>query len=225
MYIKNKYFSLIFKILIVIIGIYGLYDSCFKTENVSLGEHFSYFTNLSNLLCIIFYIVYVVKMFLNHDKENHNYYHNLKGAATLCITVTCLVYNFILRPFMTDMDGVMKLNSIGNYIVHLILPIMVILDYILFDKKGLVTKKEPFIWIILPFLYWIFICIRAFMGKTFVYTGSKYPYFFLDIDTFGLPQIILNVILAIILILILGFIFVFIDNILFKKILTKVNKI
>lgn len=221
MYIKNKYFSLIFKIFIVVIGIYGLYDSCFKTENVSLGEHFSYFTNLSNLLCIIFYIIYTVKMLLH--KENHNLYHYFKGPMTLCITITCIVYNFILRPFMTDMDGVMKLNSIGNYIVHLILPIMVIIDYVLFDKKGLIKKTEPFTWIILPFLYWIFICIRAFLGKTFVYTDSKYPYFFLDIDTFGLPQIILNVVLAIILILILGFIFVFIDNILFKKILIKIN--
>lgn len=173
------------------------------------------------IVCIIFYIVYIIKILLNFNKENHYYYHNFKGATTLCITVTCLVYNFILRPFMTDMDGVMKLNSIGNYIVHLILPLMVILDYLFFDKKGLVTKREPFIWIILPFIYWIFICVRASIGKTFIYTDSKYPYFFLDIDTFGLPQVILNVMLAIILIIILGFIFFLIDKLLSKKLVSK----
>lgn len=217
MYIKNKYFSFIFKTSIILVGIYGLIDSCFKSTNVSLSEHFSYYTNLSNLLCIIFFIFYIIKMLLNFNNLEHNYYKKMKGAVTLIITVTTLVYNFILRPFMTDMDGVMDLNSIGNYIVHLILPIMVILDYFLFDEKGLYTKKDPLYWIILPFIYWIFICIRAKIGKPFTYTNSPYPYFFLDIDAFGLPQIIINVILAIILIIILGYIYVLIDKRLSKK--------
>lgn len=217
MYIKNKYFSLIFKILIVLIGIYGLIDSCFKSTSVSLSENFSYYTNLSNLLCIIFFIFYIVKMLLNFTNEEHHYYKKMKGTVTLIITVTMLVYNFVLRPFMTDMDGVMNLNSIGNYIVHLILPIMVILDYFLFDEKGLYTKKDPLYWIILPFIYWIFICIRAKIGKPFTYTDSLYPYFFLDIDAFGFAQIIVNVVIAIILIIILGYIYVLIDKLLSKK--------
>ena len=218
MYLKNKYFSLIFKILIVIVGIYGLIESCLESKNVSLEEHFSYYTNLSNLLCVIFFTFYIIKMFGNFKNSEHNYYRKLKGAVTLAITITCLVYNIVLRPFMTDVDGVMTLNSIGNHIVHIVLPIMVILDYLLFDEKGLYDKKDPFIWVILPFLYWIFICIRALIGKTFTYANSKYPYFFLDIDEFGLERIILNIIIAIILIIILGYIYVLIDKLLNKKI-------
>lgn len=118
---------------------------------------------------------------------------------------------------MTDMDGVMDLNSIGNYIVHIFLPLMVIFDYILFDEKGKYSKKEPFIWLILPFIYFIFICIRAKIGEPFKYTNSYYPYFFLDIDMFGLPQIILNVVIIIICILILGYLYIFLDKKLNKK--------
>ena len=44
---------------------------------------------------------------------------------------------------------------------------------------------------------------------------------FLDIDAFGLPQIIMNVIIAIILILIFGYLYLFLDKLLNKKFVTK----
>ena len=213
MYIKNKYMSLIYKFLIVIISIYGLYDSCFKSSSVTLGEHFSYYTNFSNLLCIIFFSFYIIMTLFN---KNIKKIGKLKGGVTIAIMITAIVYNFILRPFMTDMEGVMDLNSIGNYIVHIIAPIMVIFDYILFDKKGLYEGVDPFIWVLIPFAYFIFIIIRASLGKTFTYTASKYPYFFIDIDAFGLPQVILNVFLMILVIILLGYIYLGIDKLLSK---------
>ena len=97
----------------------------------------------------------------------------------MAIMITMLVFNFILRPFMTDMDGVMELNSLPNYIVHVIEPLLVIFDYILFDEKGIFKKIDPLKWVIFPFIYWVFICIRAFFASPFTYTSSKYPYFFI----------------------------------------------
>ena len=217
MYIKNKYFSLSYKLLIIIIGIFGLYDNCFHNSKVSLIEHFSYYTNLSNLLCVIFFCIYSIKMIINWKKEKHFYFQRIKGMVMIAIMITGIVYNIILRPFMTNVDGVMNLNSFGNYIVHIIVPIMVVLDWILFDKKGIYNKKEPFIWLLLPFIYFVFICIRAHIGKPFTYTSSNYPYFFLDIDAFGILQVLVNVFICIFFILILGYFFVFIDYKLNKK--------
>lgn len=223
MYIKNKYISLIYKIIIVIVGIYGLYKSCFFTEKVGLLEHFSYYTNISNLVCIIYFIIYIIKMLMKFNK-NMTYNSTVKGAITICIMITMIIYNFILRPFMTDMDGVMKLNSLSNYIVHIIEPLLIIFDYILFDKKGKFKKIDPIFWIIIPFLYWIFICIRALFANPFTYTSSKYPYFFIDIDMFGIYQVFFNVFLLICAIIILGYIFYILDKFLLKlsnkKILT-----
>lgn len=215
MYIKNKYVSLFYKIIIVIVGIYGLYKSCFFSEKVGLLEHFSYYTNISNLVCIIYFIIYIIKMFVNFNK-NIVYNNTLKGTITMAIMITMLVFNFILRPFMTDMDGVMELNSLPNYIVHVIEPLLVIFDYILFDEKGIFKKIDPLKWVIFPFIYWIFICIRAFFASPFTYTSSKYPYFFIDIDMFGIYQVIFNVFLMICAIIILGYMFLFFDRFLLK---------
>ena len=215
MYIKNKYISLFYKILIVIVGIYGLYKSCFFTEKVGLLEHFSYYTNISNLVCILYFIVYIIKMII-HFNTNTSCNYSLKGAMTISIMITMLVFNLILRPFMTDMDGVMELNSLPNYIVHVIEPILIIFDYILFDEKGLFKKVDPLKWVIFPFIYWIFICIRAKFSLPFAYTSSNYPYFFIDIDMLGIYQVIFNVILMICAIIILGYIFLLLDKMLLK---------
>lgn len=220
MCIKNKYFSLIFKVLIVIIGIIGIYSSLNDSPLVGIYEHLSYYTNLSNLLCILFFFIYSIKMLINIKKENHFYYINLKGAITITILITFIVYNLILRPFMHDVDGVMKINSFGNTIVHVILPLMTLLDYILFDKKGKFNKESAFTWVFIPLMYFIFICIRAKIGGTFTYAGSRYPYFFLDIDEYGILQVVVNVIISMILILVLIYLYVFID----KKIGDKFNK-
>lgn len=218
MCIRNKFFSLIFKVLIVIIGIFGIYSSLNDSPLVGIYEHLSYYTNLSNLLCILFFFVYSIIMLLNIKKEYHNYCPNLKGAITITILITFIVYNLVLRPFMHNVDGVMKINSIGNTIVHVILPIMVLLDYILFDEKGRFNKKKAYTWVLIPLMYFIFICIRAKMGGMFTYAGSRYPYFFLDIDEYGIPQVTINVIISIILILLLIYLYIYIDSKLHKKI-------
>lgn len=208
----KKYFSLIFKMLIVIIGIYGIFSSLKDSPLVGMEEHLSYYTNLSNILCIIFFFYYFMRMLFNMKKETHQYNNNLKGAVTITILITFIVYNFILRPFMHNVDGVMKINSIGNLIVHVVLPLMVIADYILFDEKGKFNKKTAYTWVLIPLSYFIFICIRAKMGGKFTYAKSSYPYFFLDIDAYGIPQVILNVIISIIVILLLIYLYVYIDN-------------
>ena len=214
MYIDNKRFSFFFKLLIVLMGTYGLYKACFFNK-VSLEEHFSYYTNLSNLICVIYFLIIIVRTVI--VKKIDTKYYGLKGAVVVMIAVTGLVYNFILRPFMSDVEGVMDLHSFSNYIVHLIIPVMVILDWLLFDKKGNLKSKYSIYWLVIPFMYWIFICIRANFAKPFMYTGSKYPYFFIDIEEFGVGIVIVNVILAIAAILLLGFILCKIDNKLSKK--------
>lgn len=215
MYIRNKYFSLIFKLLIVVIGIFGIYLSLSDSPLVGTFEHLSYYTNLSNLLCIIFFLYYSIKMIINIKENNHNYHNNFKGAVTITILITFIVYNFILRPFMHDVEGVMKINSVGNLIVHVILPLMVLFDYILFDEKG--NYSKAYLWVLIPLFYFIFICIRAKFGYTFTYAQSRYPYFFLDIDEYGIYQVIFNVIISILLILALIYIYVFIDKKLSNK--------
>lgn len=120
-----KTLKLIYRILLVLLGTYGLY------LNMSYGNTFEllhYFTILSNILVVGFFI------FLLFNKKD---YPKLKGAITMSITVTFLIFHFMLRPTMFDMINTSySPYSISNLLVHYIVPIMTIFDWIFFDKKG-----------------------------------------------------------------------------------------
>ena len=56
----------------------------------------------------------------------------LKGTITMSITVTFLIYHFLLSGGYEN-----RADIIRSTILHYIVPIMTIADYILFDKKGI----------------------------------------------------------------------------------------
>lgn len=84
--------ALFYRMAIVIVSAIALYMN-FKLMSFRLG--ILYFTNLSNLFCLIYFLVLVIMMLLNKDKEN-KYHYIVKGMVTMCITLTMFVYNFIL---------------------------------------------------------------------------------------------------------------------------------
>ncbi|WP_179139825.1 Pr6Pr family membrane protein, partial [Brachyspira hyodysenteriae] len=100
--------------------------------------------------------------------------------------------------------------------------IMTIFDYIIFDKKGIYKIVDPLLWLIIPFVYFAFILIRARIGSPFS-DGSYYPYFFVDIDKYGLKTVLRNVFFITLFFDFLGYIEYFIDRF-FNKVISKHNK-
>lgn len=121
------------------------------------------------------------------------------------ITVTFLVYHFILSPTSGDLNGL-------DYIV----PIMTILDYIIFDIKGIYKIIDHILWLLIPIIYLAFILIKAKIGKPFSY-GSYYPYFFVDIDKYGLKTVMRNVFFITLFFAVFGYVEYFIDKSLKNK--------
>ena len=66
---------------------------------MGLLEHFSYYTNISNLVCILYFIVYIIKMII-HFNTNTSCNYSLKGAMTISIMITMLVFNLISTSFV-----------------------------------------------------------------------------------------------------------------------------
>ena len=120
----------------------------------------------------------------------------LKFIGVLSILLTFVVFNFVIAKESTR-DPVLnyKINSVT---FHVILPIMYITDWILFYEKKKVKITYPLISVVFPLIYGIFIFIHAalyrFDTSVLNYFGTGpfiYPYFFLNIETYGVGGVCL----------------------------------
>lgn len=199
--------SLIYKILIVVVSGIGLYLN-FKLY--SFKTAILYFTNLSNILVFIFYLVGLILYFTKKLKKNDAYYI-IKGMITMAITITMFVYQIILSGSMNAFVG----HEVENAFVHLIVPFLVIFDYIIFGKKGNLKKNYPFIWSFILIVYQLFVIIYSLWGGKFM--GSDVPYPYMDISKNGIWTVILNCVLVYVFFVGYGTIVQTLDNKLGKK--------
>ena len=202
--------KLIYRILIVIISAIGLYVN-FKFLTFEKG--ILYFTNLSNLLCMIYFLVLVILMITNKVKRNDIYYI-FKGMVTMGITLTMIVYNLLLAN--SNAAGVFANHQAECSIVHIIVPLMVIFDYIIFGEKGKLKKEYPLIWSFVLIAYQLFVTIYTANGGTFI-DGSTYPYPFMDMEKYGAGQVTINMIVTFVFFVGYGSIVQMLDNKLGKK--------
>lgn len=222
MRIKNQKLSIAFKIIICLIGLFSIITNIGLFTNTINYKLFTMFTTLSNIFCVFYFLFDVIYLIKNYNDDSKIVWcSTIKGIVTMSITVTFLVALFILK-MKVSFTSFQSASFLG---LHFIIPIMSILDWLLFDQKGLIHKSSPFIWLILPYMYFFFAIISVQFGFSFGMDGtSKYPYPFLDIDALGLSKVILIIIILTIFFLILGFIYYGIDRFLYKKSLTKDEK-
>ena len=144
----------------------------------------TYYTLLSNILVVgmSYYLLFrMVKDFDNMMQDSTLL--RVKGALTMGILLTFLVYHFMLAPFA----DASKLFRLENFLVHYIVPILFLLDWLILDKRGVYKAKDAFYWTLLPLGYSIFALIKGYVFQIEIpgQENSPYPYFFLNIDRFG----------------------------------------
>ena len=198
----------------------------------SLGDTFwktiSFFTVQTNIFVFLHLITLLVLTYIQIFKKGlkgkcKGYNSFLQLAIVLFITITFSVFATLLSGIKFDMGGDVvkeKWAIGGNYLVHYIVPIMTIIDWILFIPHGKIKYNKAFLLIIYPLAYYGMIIIRAIFGppiyKNLQGMPSDWPYPFLDFSIHGwkIPFI---VIAFVGFILVLGFVFIFFDKILKPK--------
>ena len=202
--------SLLYKMLIVLVGGYALYIN-FKLLTFSQG--ILYFTNISNLLCFIYFLVLVILKIAKKDKDSDAHYI-IKGAVTMSIALTMFVYNAILssNASMSVFDG----HQLETSLVHIVVPLLVIFDYIIFGKKGHLKKHYPLIWSTVLIAYMIFIYSYIGFGGVFI-DNAKYPYPFMDVSNNGFIGVVGIICIIIFVYLGFGYVVQTIDNKLSKR--------
>lgn len=125
---------------------------------------FFYFTVLSNILAAIMMAVLAVRPVPTMDNGL------VRGAVTLYMTITGIVYAVLLRPIEADVG---LTDPWINWVLHSLGPAAVMIDWLLFPPGRTLNRSALWAWLIFPAL---------FLGVTLIRGpfADFYPYPFLD---------------------------------------------
>lgn len=182
---KEKTRSIIYDVLIIFSSVLGIYLTI-TNGNFMGSRGFLYYTIQSNALIAIISSIFLY--FKLKNKKISNSLYLIKYVFTVGISLTLLVFSFVLAPQMLG-EYNDYLFSVGNLTVHFISPILAILSFIFFDKIKL--KSHTYLYgFILPLFYFLFVlALTSFSSKALfmdlkgVY--SRFPYLFMDFETNG----------------------------------------
>lgn len=173
------------KVAILLSALGGVVLSLFYAERDGYS-HWSkrllYFTGLSNIwigICVLIILIAPLIKALNTDFAKDMLYV-LRYIFTVSITVTGIVYCFILAPFATE--GEFNPWTLSNVLTHVVAPLLTLVDFFIDEYKLRLTKEHIAFTAIPPLMYFVFSSILNLLGVDFG-RGDDYPYFFLNLKS------------------------------------------
>ena len=136
-------------------------------------NRFKYFTMQTNMFVTIWFTLAI--LWHNKPETLEKISGPLKGAFTLYITMTFISFAILLAPFYQPTG----FAAFINLVLHYIIPIAFIVDWILTETKLRYKWNYLLYWTIYPLCYLVFVFIHG------IFTGN-YLYFFLDINAIGI---------------------------------------
>ena len=135
---------------------------------------FIYYTMQTNFMITIWFTLAIV--WHNKPESLEKITGALKGAFTLYITITFVIFAVLLQMFYPFPTG---WAAFSNLVLHYITPIAFIFDWILTENK--IKYKWTYIlyWIVYPICYIIFAVIHGTIT-------DNYIYYFFDINELGI---------------------------------------
>jgi len=179
---KQFYLSLVIKSLIILFGITGIFATIYQGQFMISFKSFLYYTIQSNLLVIFITAVFLYFHYLEYIKGRiviNNNWLLAKFAIAVAITITFLVFFTLLAPTLPAS----YLLSFDNFSVHLIVPVLAIIDFFIFDYKIEFGKLKQLIALAMPLYYLIFVLTLSAFSVDF--NGEIVPYFFLNYEKNG----------------------------------------
>lgn len=209
MYFRNVYFATAFRAMTAVFLFYGILCHFSFSDGYVTAHNLTYFTVQSNIFCFICMCVFLFRT----KKGVSEAMVSMKYAATLCILVTFLCFHYVILSSETYTGTLFSLQM-KNFIAHYLSPLLMLLDWLLFQPKGKLSWYSPILWLICPLTYLLIIVTRASFNSPEVFArAARYPYFFLDIDRIG-SQVYIYILLYLALFVFLGYLFLIVDKIL-----------
>jgi hypothetical protein len=130
----------------------------------------------------------------------------LLGGVTLAILLVGVVFALLLNGLLELSGGA----QLADALLHKVTPILVPLFWLVFARKGRLTFKDPWIWAILPLVYFAYALVRGTLG-------GRYAYPFMDVAQLGWPQTLINGALIALGFVATGFVLVWLDGVMARS--------
>ena len=212
MRIKSQTLSMIFKFIIFICAFVSILIECGFVNSIWSFNKLYYYGLFSTTICALYFLLAGINTF----KTSKTYKPLIKGMVIILSMVNMFVFHFLLSNNYNKEE----IFKVSNILIHYVIPIMTLLDWLLFDEKGKYNKLSSLKFVILPNIYFILIIIISKLFNPIFNefgTSSNYPYHFIDIDVIGFSEVIKNVIFLNLIFIALGYAIVLIDKLLSYK--------
>ncbi len=163
----------------------------------TLIRFFTFFTILTNILVAICFSTLWLKR--NDANATGFFTAGRQSAIAVYIVVVGIVYNAILR-FLWEPTG---LQRVVDEMLHLIIPSLYLIYWLLFVNKQQLIWKDAFGWLVYPLVYLVVILVRGGMAAT-----PYYPYPFVNVSEIGYEKVAINCLGMLLLFLLLSFVFI-----------------
>ena len=222
--IKNRTAQLIYYTIYCTLGIVGCVASLGIFDNINMirWDFYVHFTNISNYFCLGVMFAALIQTAKKKEDSFVSAAPMLKFIGMLAILLTFLVFNIMLAG-APGRDPQANWR-IGSILAHVLLPIMYIADWFLFYRRGESKWYYPLASIGFPLAYVIFLLIQAVILKfdtSILIPGSTtpliYPYFFVNLETQGLPKVLMWIAILAVVFAAVGYAFYGIDRLIKSK--------
>lgn len=194
MRIRSKLASFLYKLAILLTAAAGVLSVCGVFAHRPNFSQLWDYAVFSGSLCTLFYFVSVLYGLFS----NREFFPRLRGALLILLFVSVSM----------DAASLSGVHDIGFFCVllHKVLPVLVLLDWLLFGEKDRFHWSSPLLWLILPDLYFTCTILRAAL-----FSGG-WQYAFLNYDLVGLKHCALTLLLLNFFALAMGYLLVSIDR-------------
>lgn len=228
MRIASKTASLVYKVALAALGTAALLAQAGVFSGTIDPSFFHMFTHISNIAVVAYLWCAGFVLAAGHVSAGTPWLAPVKHALMLAIMVTCLIAHFMLNGGMVFVGGKFFWTML---VMHYVVPLGMVADWLLFDDKGTMTWKEPPAWTLFPLAYvaLVFAAVLGF-GASFGASGtgdaaldatgfgnSRWPYPFLNIDALGVPAVLGFIAAMVVAFVALGYVFVAVDRVLARR--------
>lgn len=219
MRIHSKLVSIVWKVVLLIVGAWGLLDGAGILSGTYHDAFPHMFTNISNLFAWAYFACATAWLVVRrNDPDAVTFAPLAKYTATISLLVTMLIGHFMLQDALWE-GGHLVMHLV---VLHYVVPIMTLLDWLLFDEKGKMPAWGPLVWLSLVLAYLAFVMVAVgvfgvYMGGGVTADVSPYPYTFLDPAISGVGGVVAFCGAMLAAFVALGYVIFAIDRLLVKR--------